>query len=159
MFCSARLSLTGMAVVRTVILIAATVCACCGAEIRIRVIKSKNARPKAAVALQVYLFDDAGPRLRQLIPGTRRTQTDDTGVAVVDIPVVRQRSIAISLQDGCSPGEYSLEEILRTGIVGKNGCWHNSPELKKIVPTPGEIIVFADQLNLFERIKHRELWP
>jgi hypothetical protein len=134
---------------------------CHAAEVRIRVINSKSGKPKAAISLKIQFLGGPGRRADLPAPGLIEADLNDQGMAVVDIEVIPHRRFEI-FSPGlcCHPAMgYDVESVLRTGIVGKNQCWHKSPRLNGIVPRPGEVTLFWDSLNFFELFKHTELWP
>ena len=137
-----------------------TAWSCHGAEVRIRVINSKNGKPKAAISLRIQFIGGPGRRADLPAPGLITAETDEKGLAVVDIELILHRRFEVFYSGACSaPTDYEVESVLQRGFVVRNQCWHKSPRLNGIVPRPGEITLFWDSLNVFERFKHTELWP
>ena len=130
---------------------------CCHAEhLRIRVINSKTGRPVPNENVQIELMGGAGLRPGEPVEGSGKSNTTDEN-GYVTFPVTRQHPyLFIFFQQMCATKRvsFSIETILDEGIVANNYCWHKSPELEELTPHPGELVLFFDKLNFFEKWKH-----
>lgn len=137
------------------LLLLAFVVSCHAEQIRIRVINSKTGRPVSSVCVQTDLLGGAGLRPGEPVEGSRRSNTTDkNGNATFSITLQHPYLVASFQQKCASEVSFSIKTILTQGIVAKNHCWHKNSELKTLRPHPGELVVFFDKLNVFEKWKH-----
>lgn len=97
----------------------------------------------------------AGLRPGEPVEGSRRSNTTDkNGNATFSITLQHPYLVASFQQKCASEVSFSIETILTQGIVAKNHCWHKNSELNNLRPHPGELVLFFDKLNVFEKWKH-----
>ncbi len=130
------------------------------AEIHVRVIDARAARPKPRVDLKVYV--NRGPKLRVNRPERSfSVQTDQSGIASFEVDPRTEQQLAVYIQNGgCSPPEnYDVLVLLREGVVGKNQCSHTDARINDVHPGSGEIIIFWERIGFWEALTRPDLWP
>jgi len=109
----------------------------------VRILDARNGKPLKHVRLWLVWFK--GPQLPNV-------QTNDAGIASFDPPDPLPRgrpSISSPFIGFCSDSEISFDQVLIKGIAGRNDCGAAKFSGN---PNPGELVIFARRLNVFQRI-------
>jgi hypothetical protein len=147
-----------------------------GTEITIRLISSANGKPMSHRPVLVYRIDSAThePIVQQGLPlkGTTdeegkvsfpdtnlrskipRVQGDDggTGTSAERHVLSKVLDVQIIYAGGgiqCSTGLFSLDEILKSGVVGDNHC-DKKFDSTKFKATAGEVLIFVGKYHWWE---------
>jgi hypothetical protein len=110
----------------------------------VRVLDARNGKPLSHVPLGLSWLK--GPQLPTV-------ETNDAGIAAFHLPDPlpggRARLSSFFI-DMCSDWEVSIDQVSAKGIVGENNCGEAKFSGN---PNPGELVIFARRLNVFQRIK------
>jgi hypothetical protein len=125
--------------------------------LRVKVIDTKTARP--VEGLEVQIAFNGGPEYEPYKPvpnSSKIAVTDSDGNASFFIRPQPKQHIIIAFSGRCATERtsFNLQEILASGVVVDNHCYHPTTKFKNVKGTPGEILMFRDQLNFFERLAH-----
>jgi len=98
---------------------------------------------------------DAFSKAEEIVVGVNK-KTTKAGLIVFTLPNPIPRHLGFSmdpyLNRGCSTGEFSPEEVLRSGAVAKYDSTKCGPTKVVVKATPGEIVVLDRPLSLAERV-------
>jgi hypothetical protein len=127
-----------------------------GQTLKVHVIDAKKARPAKGVSVQIALNGGPGYESFKPVPNSSRTAiTDSSGDAVFNINPQPEQYVIVAFSEQCATGKasFSLQEISTSGLVPDSHCYHKI-RFNNLKAQPGEILLFRDQLNLFERMAH-----
>ncbi len=138
--------------------IAACTATCRASDITVRLLSAKDGRPlverhiELSIDRIVKLPDQSSPLVFQK---WEYTGADGTAVFHVNIPLPPHSQVGIfgDVPNSCSPGDYEVEEVLRTGFAVKvvRNCPHRPIKKFVVSPHPGEIVIFSGEYSRWER--------
>jgi len=91
-------------------------------------------------------------KLRSKIPKDQSNNEGDTGGVVPRKRLSKLVDVLVTYAGPgiqCSPGLFSLDEILTSGVIGNNRC-KKKLDSTKFKITPGEVVIFVGHYHWWE---------
>ena len=125
--------------------------------ITLRFINPETGKPVSGMVVGVTAWnvDVFHSMTAEIVAGVNK-KTTKAGLIVFTLPNPIPRHLGFSmdpyLNRGCSTGEFSPEEVLRSGAVAKYDSTKCGPTRVVVKAAPGEILVLDRPLSLWERM-------
>jgi hypothetical protein len=143
----------------------------CQTDITLRFLDTESGKPIKAISVSVYAWDENNGHQKpqpsgilQIDKNTQVIKTDKDGQAIFQLyyqPSLKTLVVtSTGVLRGCSAYQFSIEEVLRSGIVASYRADRPTDKHKWCVALkaqatakPGEVIIFDKRMTVLDRMR------
>jgi len=128
-----------------------------GADVTVKAVDGRTGRPLAGYVIRLDGIDAMYPEANTHPLATATTGSDGTATLHLDEPLPKALFIVLwkahfprSVMIDCARPEFSTDEVLRSGVVGRNACDPAHRINHTFSAGPGQVVVFARKKGFLE---------